>query len=181
MGIGVLTNPIGDLAPPLSGPLDTLPWYLPPHSSANRSATTTSLAMGPGVFGSFGDSLSAGSLGFPRLAKHYEAIGGTLSDPEAAPNLTLAPLASVDAGPGYRLHLDADNGHIAVEHLATGDRTILWGEGGPALAQESWFGLDNRTAIAITAEQAGDHAQAIQPTCIDISHDGQMLSLVAAT
>lgn len=180
MGIGVLTNPVGDLLPPLNGTLSTLPWYLPPHSSANRSATTTSLAMGPGVFGSFGDGLSTGSLGFPRLAKHYEALGGTLADPESAPNLTLAPRASIDAGPGYRLHLDAESGQIAVEHLGTGDRTIIWGEGGPALAQDSWFGLDNGTAIAIMAAPASDHAEAIQPTRIDISHDGATQSFSAA-
>ncbi|MCI4592630.1 hypothetical protein MOK15_21470 [Sphingobium sp. BYY-5] len=179
MGIGVLTNPVADLVPLLGGPLNSLPWYLPPRSSANRSATTSSLAMGPGIFGSFGDTLSTGPLGFPRLARHYDAQGGTLADPEAAPILSLTPRAAIDAGPGYRLHLDADSGRIAVEHLDSGTQTILWGEGGPALAQESWFGLDNGTALAIDTVPAADHAQAFEAVRIDISRDGGTLSLHA--
>lgn len=179
MGIGVLTNPVADLVPLLGGPLNTLPWYLPPRSSANRSATTSSIAMGPGIFGSFGDSLSTGTLGFPRLARHYDAQGGTLADPETAPALTLTPRAAIDAGPGYRLHLDADNGRVAIEHLDSGTQTILWGEGGPALAEESWFGLDNGAALAIETAQAADHGQAFEAVRIDLRHDGQTVSLRA--
>ncbi|WP_336970700.1 DUF1521 domain-containing protein [Sphingobium aromaticiconvertens] len=191
MLFGALTNNVADAVPLLGGPLNSLPWYLPPHSQANRSATSSSLQMGPGIFGSFGDAIDGGVGAFSRIARHYQAVGGMLADLEAAPVLTLkagtseqtSKQSTVDLGEEYRLILDTGTGVIAVEQLATGTLTPIWGQDaggkGPELRQESWFGLDNGTALAIETAPAPDHANGFIPARIDINRDGRTLSLKA--
>jgi hypothetical protein len=195
MLLGYLTNKVGDAVPLVDRPLNSMAWYLPPKSSANRTANTTSQQMGPGIYGSFGSEIHGGSAGFSRIARHYEADGGTLSDPEAAPNLTLEPgsgartaqfgtgRAILDLSADYRLLLDGDAGQLLVEHLPSGTETILWGQqaadGSPQLWEDSWFGLDDGTAIAIATTAAPDHADGFVPARIDLTRDGRTLSLRA--
>jgi len=175
-----LTNHLGRNVPLLSPVVFDLPWYLPPRSAANRSATTASLTMGPGIFGSFGNMIDAGPAGFARLARQFLSEDGFLADPEAAPMLTLtaepgAP-ATLDLGGGHVLLLDADKGLLSVAHHPSGAQTPIWGnaaDGAPPLAQESWFGLDNGTALAIETAPASDHADAFMAARIDVTREGR--------
>ncbi len=181
MFLGYLTNKAGDAVPLLDRPLNTMAWYLPPKSAANRSANTTCQQMGPGIYGSFGSEIHGGATAFPRIARHYEAAGGTLADPDAAPVVTLAPAAgraSLDLGADYRLSLDGDSGAVLIDHLPSGTQTAIWGGDAP-LPGESWFGLDDGTAIAIEAGPASDHADAIVAGRIDVTRDGVTMSLRA--
>jgi len=180
MIFGSLTNGIAHSVPLLSGPLTGLPWYLPPRGAADRSATTASLEMGPGIFGSFGDMIDAGPAGFARVARQYLAEGGFLDDPHAAPMLTLTAgpgsPAMLDLGDGFALTLDADNALLSVTHLPSGAETPIWGDsaaGAPPLAAESWFGLDNGTAIAIEAAPAPDRADAFVAARIEVTREGR--------
>ncbi|MEC7931005.1 MAG: hypothetical protein VX218_01785, partial [Pseudomonadota bacterium] len=59
-----------------------------------------------------------------------------------------------------------------------GTRSPIWG-GEATLHAQSWFGLDNGTAITIEAGVAADHADAVVPARIDITRDGVTLSLRA--
>lgn len=187
MFLGYLTNKIGDTVPLLDRPFNAMAWYLPPKSAANRTANTTSQQMGPGIYGTFGSEIHGGSAGFTRIARHYEAVGGALADPEAAPNLTLTPgggLASIDLSADYSLLLDGDTGQILVDHRPSDTQIPIWGqqtpEGAPRLWEDSWFGLDDGTAIAIETAPAPDHADAFIPARIDLTRDGRTLTLRAA-
>ena len=180
MLLGYLTNQVGDSVPLLDRPFNTMAWYLPPKSAANRSANTSCQQMGPGIYGSFGSDVHGGTA-FPRIARHYEAVGGGLADPEAAGDVTLAPgtgCAALDLGADYRLLLDGATGQVLIEHRPSDTRSPIWG-GEATLHAQSWFGLDNGTAIAIEAGAAADHPDAVVPTRIDITRDGVTLSLRA--
>lgn len=195
MLLGYLTNKIGDAVPLVDGPLNGLAWYLPPKSAANRTANTTSQQMGPGIYGTFGSEIHGGATAFARIARHYEAAGGTLADPDAAPNLTLPSgtgtrtaqfgtgRATLDLSADYRLLLDGDAGRILVEHRPSGIQTPIWGlerpDGGPQLWEDNWFGLDDGTAIAIATAPAADHADGFVPARIDLTRDGHSLTLRA--
>lgn len=195
MFLGYLTNKLGDAVPLVDRPFNSLAWYLPPKSAANRTANTTSQQMGPGIYGTFGSEIHGGGAHFSRIARHYEADGGALSDPDAAPDLTLEPgsgartaqfgtgRAALDLSADYRLLLDGDAGQLLVEHLPSGTETTIWGQnaadGAPQLWAESWFGLDDGTAIAIATTPAADHADAFIPARIDLTRDGRTLSLRA--
>ncbi|MEC3912563.1 hypothetical protein U5A82_19420 [Sphingobium sp. CR2-8] len=187
MSLGYLTNKIGDAVPLLDRPFNSMAWYLPPKSAANRTANTTSQQMGPGIYGTFGSEIHGGSAAFTRIARHYEAVGGALADPEAAPNLTLTPgggLASIDLSADYNLLLNGDTGRILVDHRPSDTQTPIWGQqtpqGVPQLWEDSWFGLDDGTAIAIETAPASDHADAFIPARIDLTRDGRTLTLQAA-
>lgn len=195
MLLGYLTNKIGNAVPLVDGPLNGLAWYLPPKSSANRTANTTSQQMGPGIYGSFGSEIHGGGTAFSRIARHYDADGGTLADPDAAPNLTLPSgggartaqfgtgRTTIDLSADYRLLLDGDAGQILVEHRASGTQTPIWGQerpdGAPQLWEDSWFGLEDGTAIAIETAPAADHADGFIPARIDLTRDGQTVTLRA--
>lgn len=181
MLLSYLTNKVGDAVPLADSPLNAMAWYLPPKSNANRSANTSSQAMGPGIYGTFGSEIHGSGTTFPRIARHFDANGGTLADPDAAPNTGLSPkdhaIQAFDLGPDYRLLLDDRAGRLLVEHLPSGTQTPIWGEG--QLHAESWFGLDNGTAIAIETRPAADHADALIPARIDIRQGDQTMSLHA--
>lgn len=195
MLLGYLTNKIGDAVPLLDGPCNSMAWYLPPRSAANRTANSTGQQMGPGIYGTFGSEIHSGSAGFARIARHYEAVGGALADPEAAPNLALTPgggartaqfatgHAIIDISTDYRLLLDGDGGQVLVDHRPSGTQTTIWGQqapdASPRLWAESWFGLGDGTAIAIETTPAFDHADAFIPARIDLIRDGRTLTLRA--
>ena len=61
MLLGYLTNQVGDAVPLLDRPFNTMAWYLPPKSAANRSANTSCQQMGPGIYGSFGSDVHGGT------------------------------------------------------------------------------------------------------------------------